>query len=428
MQVKKINPSITLEPNSVKGSKNKDFNIEALRGFAALIVAIAHAVYFHYVLAPGYSVKIGPDFVTGHYCVLIFFMLSGYVIGISNKTPLSGTMAILTYLKKRLVRLYPIYIICLLLSFLTATSFYDLKTVLSHLTFTQILFSELIKENGPLWSLHYEVLYYLLFIPISFLKLNPLVLAILSILLGLGNFLIYPQVNVPIITSYFFGFSFWVSGLIISKYFLKSNSKVNPALLLSNIFLILCIGPFNILATILKKIIALVNITLEFPSSVNLAERIITFTDFAYLPYCFMFLLIACGKDFKYRKWVFVLLQVLPALTFNYILRNLDTPGIENFILPSVFYIISLLIFFIRTEKLKLISQPFIKFGIWLGSISYALYVVHFPIIYLFNKIEVFSGTTTFFLFRLLLFLTLTIIFSYLLEKKFQPWIKSKIG
>lgn len=96
--------------------KEINFNVEALRGFCALIVLLHHANIYSNTLNPGFEfreriVKYTPS---GHLMVLIFFMLSGYVIGLTSLTKADFNTG--AYLKRRIIRLYPIYIVAILLT------------------------------------------------------------------------------------------------------------------------------------------------------------------------------------------------------------------------------------------------------------------------------------------------------------------------
>src|ERR1700748_2059632 len=93
-------------------------NLEALRGYAALFVVFCHLQILVGVFSPYYDPKLlnvlVPD---GHLWVLVFFVLSGYVIAANNRLNLSRETVGL-YLKKRFIRIYPIYFIALILTLL----------------------------------------------------------------------------------------------------------------------------------------------------------------------------------------------------------------------------------------------------------------------------------------------------------------------
>ena len=87
--------------------------LEALRGFAAVYVLLHH-VSSSYL---GYQKKIyGFPFRFGQEAVMVFFILSGFVIHYSLCNNTSENFKI--YFFKRTKRIYPIYILALILSYI----------------------------------------------------------------------------------------------------------------------------------------------------------------------------------------------------------------------------------------------------------------------------------------------------------------------
>ncbi len=87
--------------------------LDSARGWAALSVLLFHAA----------GTEIMPDFPGRHYvhyfqadraAVLLFFVLSGYVIGLTNGGPWS-VAAMRQHGWRRFIRIYPIYLIAILL-------------------------------------------------------------------------------------------------------------------------------------------------------------------------------------------------------------------------------------------------------------------------------------------------------------------------
>src|ERR1019366_4095881 len=95
--------------------------------------------------------------------VIVFFVLSGFVIGHTHQEEWNQRN-VSTYLLRRLVRLYPIYVVALLVSFWVAKHSLVSSDFLLHLFFLQGTFAPVITSNGPLWSLHYEAVYYFLYL------------------------------------------------------------------------------------------------------------------------------------------------------------------------------------------------------------------------------------------------------------------------
>ena len=69
----------------------------------------------------------------GYLSVMMFFCISGYVIGITND---QGKINIKNYLKKRAVRLYPVYMMALILCIIIAGSI-TLKDFIGNVLFAQ---------------------------------------------------------------------------------------------------------------------------------------------------------------------------------------------------------------------------------------------------------------------------------------------------
>jgi len=418
-----------MQENEPVKQKRIEYNLEALRGGAALIVVLYHIIFFDQYLDPNYfPVVIKVLQFPGHLSVLVFFVLSGFVIGISNQQSLT-IKTILPYLKKRFIRLYPIYFLSLVFTLLVAPVNYSLYTIGSNFTLTQGVVAPVIWENCPIWSLHYEALYYLIFIPVSLFRMKLIFVFFASLILGLANYFFYPYLNTPIITSYAFGFIFWIAGLFISKYFTEKEAVTNYKLLVSNLFLFISLVYYNVFASIFNRIVlVLFKHNIAFSENINWAKKIILFSDLSYLPYCVLSVLLFSNRQFKYKKIIVICMQILPAYTLFFIFKSIQVINVAEIIVSTICYIISLFLFFIKAEYLSFLSKKIIHCGIWLGSISYGIYIIHFPILVIFKQIFVFSGSLFSFLVRLGAFLFLTVVSSFMLEKRFQPWIKKLIG
>lgn len=147
--------------------------VEAARGSAAVLVVFVHASSM--LSGPkdfGYSAFAGL-FSFGHAGVDFFFVLSGFIILHTHFHELGRADAAPTYLWKRIVRLFPSYWVCLALYGAayavspSATRFEQDAGVIA----TSIL---LIPHPAQLtilsvsWTLHHELLFYLLFLTLFF--------------------------------------------------------------------------------------------------------------------------------------------------------------------------------------------------------------------------------------------------------------------
>jgi len=172
-------------------------HLDCLRGLAALLVVVEHLraflfVPFPQVVSPGVITK-AFYLVTGlgHQAVMIFFVLSGFLVGGSVITALQrGKWSWRTYLLRRMSRLWVVLIPALLLTLFwdklgcgIAPEGYDgayrelyhsgptpngpadwsLAAFLGNAFFLQTILVPCFGTNGPLWSLANEFWYYLLF-------------------------------------------------------------------------------------------------------------------------------------------------------------------------------------------------------------------------------------------------------------------------
>lgn len=405
----------------VKKARVFDYDIEALRGIAAVIVVWGHAFFSSSKVDPAYTPSgIWVYAPPAHLSVLVFFLLSGYVIGLAYAEPLTRT-SISLYLKKRFFRIYPIYFLCLLLALLVAAEPYSFSTIISHVTMAQGITSPLIIEFSPAWSLVYEVLFYLLFIPVSAFRLNPIVVALLSMLLGcLGA-----RYGFSLFGSYAFGFAFWLSGLALAKYLRKPVTAAMYATMLSLLSLLLAIEKLDAPLTLFTMVSSRLFGQELLLSAVD--QPGLRFRDFAYLPYCVILMAAFVKKEFKYMRFIQGVLIFLPVLTYYHYYQQFNSETLTTLFWPTFFYVSAVLLFLFPTMG-EALSQLLIKRLIITGSISYGLYIVHYPVLSALRRVTSFSGSSFTFISRLAILLVLSIGGALLLEKKFQPWIKKNFN
>ncbi len=162
--------------------------LDGLRGICALAVLINHLVLEPYWFT--HNIDFFPTLffrsITsfGHVAVLLFFVLSGFVIGYTTPQKFTWQEA-KNYVLKRLIRLYPIYFFAIFLSFTFAETPYNILDIIGHLFFMQGWLVPVIKNNLPLWSLHYEFIFYLIFLVIWKLGIKIKELILVCILSGI---------------------------------------------------------------------------------------------------------------------------------------------------------------------------------------------------------------------------------------------------
>jgi peptidoglycan/LPS O-acetylase OafA/YrhL len=342
--------------------------LESIRGFVALYIVLHHFVLI-------YSTPETPKIISLFFnhpqeAVLIFFLLSGFVIYISafNK----GYQSWFIFIKKRFVRIYPIAICAFIIStVIFALNGYhfvkaDFTTLIGNLFMLQDLTNNpglivpTYLDNYPLWSLSYEWWFYMLFLFFfSYLKDMKTSRSILFVLLFslAGWFLYYNYPNhLFLIVAYYL---LWWAGVECAKIYLATNTFELKTLwpILGSILIMCIVLGFPILKGRLIEHKTLLQINAIYPFS--------TYLHF-YLSTLIVLTLGLCWWKFR--------------------LKYFDT-----------------------------IFGGFRK----LSSISFALYIIHFPIIWL--KIPFITNVL------LLIVVKLCIIFfiSYLLEIKMQPMVSS---
>lgn len=139
--------------------------LDVLRGWAALAVALHHASY---VYLPDMRIALQGWFDPGTYGVLVFFLVSGYIVPAS----LERRESVRGFWIGRFFRIYPLLAVSCLLAVLpfllgvrglrAGLEHYDPVTaVLAHLTMMQDLLA-VPNAMNVLWTLSYEMAFYLL--------------------------------------------------------------------------------------------------------------------------------------------------------------------------------------------------------------------------------------------------------------------------
>ena len=221
--------------------------LEAIRGVAAIYVALEHAV-------PSRPLILS----FGQEAVMMFFLLSGFVIEYSSAHLIHK--GFLQYFLKRFLRIYPI-LICLIIAVILSgtvsiSSWDSWKSILGHLMMLQDF--ETAKPNvivpttfsSALWSLHYEWWFYMLYFPVSkYFKKDIQVSAIgITGLISAIIYLIYPN---PISRLLLY-FPIWWTGVILCRLYvqyqtIKFEMLKRPITYLASIAMILSIPCIQII-------------------------------------------------------------------------------------------------------------------------------------------------------------------------------------
>jgi peptidoglycan/LPS O-acetylase OafA/YrhL len=397
-------------------------NLEALRGFAAAVVLGSHVMAFS-ALLNGIEQRRGlmTYAVPGHLAVLIFFMLSGYVIGLSVKNLTWQSTG--NYLKKRFLRLYPIYVVALLLAIGISYDRYPALQIAANLTFLHRVVAESIPELGVNWSLNYEVLFYLLFIPVAIYKLKPAHVFGISLVLGLFFQFVVP---VRLVAMYGYGFCFWVAGLWLARTDWTLPRPTSRLTLAGLLLLLLAFGTLNPVYYIVHDKLHLDEYRGLFSPYNPIA---LLLSDFAYLPLGLVLIMYFTNRRLRYGRFLLAFVLAMPLLfllhqgyaIFQHQVALTDS-RYEGMKLAIVFYALSLVLVGLGWLRPKLVERQLPQFMVATGAISYGLYLIHWPIEVLVGRVPFFTGTTGSFMGRVLVVLVLSIIASLVLEKVWQPF------
>ena len=302
--------------------KNLQF-IQLLRGIACILVALMHiTVTFSQTYHLPFLWNI---FKFGGGGVDIFFVLSGFIITYSNKQYITKPASIGKFLKKRMIRIFPIYwiIISLLLVFqLLLPSFYRTHFQLTAVNIfnTYFLLPNHEMINGVSWSLTNEMFFYILFILALLIPSKKFILLVLFVYLAF--LLVLPAIPIT-----------------------SSNN--------SNGFTQLLLFPMNIEFLLGILVVFLLE---KFPKT-----------------WCFPFLIMGAGC------FIFSAVFYIKILQFF----NGEYVRVIMFGFPSFLIILSLVKYELAVN-IK-VNNLFLK----LGDASYSIYLFHLPVVVAFFKLSV---------------------------------------
>ncbi len=388
-------------------------SIEAIRGGAAIYVMLGHIVQLYQIPShfPHYEFFIKTIFGYGHQAVLLFFIVSGFSITYSSSIAnLSDFSTLKEYLFKRFRRIYPLFFIVLVVSLvilqITGINSSLARNILSFLFLTDTASGAIINPiptNYPIWSLSYEVVYYLLF-PVMLIlwkkigqKATFLLFLIVGIIAGLAGFTMWPNHLLNLLQYYWI----WVAGAMLADAYVNENKfrvKYLKGLLISLIALMLTIEEIPIVAYWFWSIFFILIFLLFYSDNQELSrgERIVNFgIGIGSLAFCYF--LTFFEKLVYHDNLLHIILLGLGILTF-------------------VLYFIPL--HFIK-KSVRAMLNPFVRSG----SFSYALYILHWPLItlsvFLYSK----YFSSSFLVMSVLIAINILIIFltSWFLEERLQP-------
>jgi peptidoglycan/LPS O-acetylase OafA/YrhL len=401
---------------TVTTGKHTDMGIEGIRGIAAFFVALSH-VFFSNILDPQTHLSpVVASLEAGHAGVLVFFVLSGYVISWTNSRAYSPA-AVRQYVKRRCVRIYPIYLGAMLLTLVairTSGLYEPLRVLVGSLLCLQNfngyfgLSLNPPRVNGPLWSLNYEFLYYALFLLLWRYRPRLTLVFLPALLAGILAWFA-PRLMPLFIASYGCGWIFWASGWWLSAQPHLEEGTHDRTPLATWILLIFASHNINGIARACNA--------LHFYSN---DAGMVSIADLGLLPAILLAFAAVAHRRLPWRKglmvaaWAVCLVPIAGMIATG----RLSTHG--NWIVGTwAVALAGLLAGWRSTRWLK----PFA----WFGGISYAFYVVHFPLLYLVKGRPLPPPTPAGFVARVAVWAAIAVALSWFLEKRFQPWIRRRL-
>ena len=221
-------------------------NLESLRGIAALIVALYHlpALSFYHIES-------------GWLGVYFFFSLSGFVIALNYFEKIKDWNSLINFKKKRLLRLYPVYIFVLLLVLLIQTGKFFLVDLLeisyeqkafqpsewfTKLDFLQHIFLAQsvtnlgyhLSWNAAAWTISAEFYTYLIFsLIILSIKNNKIIFSIIVIVYTIFFDLIATYLKAYVNFLFLDCLRYFLLGSLMYIVFKKIKFKVNDFLVIT---------------------------------------------------------------------------------------------------------------------------------------------------------------------------------------------------
>lgn len=401
-------------PSQAPASIGRDLPLDGLRGLCAALVFYAHAFAPTTALDPRWA----PPaqfwwFNLGYAAVMMFFVLSGYVIGLTTTGPATGP-AIRRYLGRRALRLLPVNTVAVLLAWALQPA-NDGRTVLANLLFLQnsipypgSLVFDLLPNNTNLWSLNYEVVYYLAFIPLW------LWVARLGwVWLGLIALACAAPVGIPGTTAlshYACGGLYWFAGYAIARLAppiaLGTAARGTWPAALLGAYALWTLAP-------LRNVI----VDLEWYGLMGLTPASLHRIDF--LPACVWCLLAVSGRALGLGLW-------LGRLTLALATAGVGIAVWRGPLAPSAYVATLALLgaWWLRgwqpgTTALARLAP--------LGGVSFGLYAFALPIQFAVQRLwPGLAGTPLTFVARLAILTAVTLGLAWLVERRLTPWLRRR--
>lgn len=227
--------------------------LEGIRGLAAVYVFLTH---FLIVRVLDKASPLGGLFRFGQEAVMVFFLLSGFMIYYSTYRRQEGFNK---YCLRRFRRIYPIFLLCLLLGWWVHGGALPGRALLGNLFMLQDfeggkpgVWFDAFLGNAPLWSLAYEWWFYMLFFPILHRVRDDMQKWVVAGI-GLLGWLSYQWVpnQIGLYLSYFV---IWWTGVEVAKVYCRGGRPTLATVRIPTLILVFFCGLQSIPVVITKLV------------------------------------------------------------------------------------------------------------------------------------------------------------------------------
>ena len=339
--------------------------LQSLRFFFIILVVLSH--------------YIGSSFDFGGECgVSFFFMLSGFVLSLAYSERIAkGLFSTKPFVVKQWIKIYPLHILTFIVMFaldIRLEKYCDITAVIANILLLQSWVpadSFYFVANSPSWFLCDILFFYVVFSSLN-------------------------------------------------KYILRSDNRKLLAISLVVILLYICL--MAVLPTYLVNPILYANpLTrlLDFIVGIILYKLYVSDNGIALRDKL-------NGKSFltvSLMELSVILLVVITAILYPHLPQRVRTVSIFWLAIPLFIF------FFAMTDKHSGVISKFlqVKTMLWFGNISFCIYIIHVPVLRIFNSISVHTGIADSTLVHFILFTTILILFSHI-TNKFNIALISRIG
>ena len=373
--------------------------LELIRGVAAILVLITHIVSLHPKLK---SMGLNTISNWGTESVIVFFILSGVVINLSytNSPKSSGE-----FIVNRIRRLYPQFLLGMILGLIALLVLGLQMPSASMLAGNLLMLSTLqcyifctISSNLPIWSLSFEMAFYILFSLIIKTRIKILYWLLLS-LIAIPFY--YTNIENPYLKQLVAVFAFssiWLVGYYVFEYRNKFHFDIQT----------------SIVSVSLLPLLSRIQWTSEYYCPIR-------FLIFALAAIPFFHFCLEEKKQGEKIHFGFIVVAYLISVFF---LHQKSSSLLYNKIFYSSLPIICVLFYQLIVKfKFKASVKAFLtgRFAMLSGKYSYSFYILHFPIFFLIGK---FINNPALYI---LMSISILIVLAYFSENYFQKlFIKKK--